>query len=310
MAKYKTALVTGGAGFIGSHVVDALIARHMKVYVIDDLSGGLKSNVNPNAEFFKMSVTSPQATALVKKLKPDVIFHLAAQVDVRCSVQDPPLDARTNILGTIALAHAAGRAGVKKFIYTSTGGAMFSDAIRPPYSEATPPMPVSPYGISKRSAEMYMDYEHGMHKLPTVCIRPANIFGPRQGLRGEAGVISIFARRMVKGEQVVINGDGKNTRDYLYVSDLVQAQLLAMEKDVTGVFHIGTGREMSVNTIFRKLNKMIGGKMAETHGPACEGEVRRSALDSRKARRVLGWAPKVSFEEGLKKTVDWFSKQA
>ena len=310
MAKYKTALVTGGAGFIGSHIVDALVARHIKVYVVDDLSSGLKSNVNPNAEFFQMSVTSPQVVALVKKLKPEVIFHLAAQVDVTCSVEDPPQDARTNILGTITLAHTAAKAGVKKFIFTSTGGAMFSDAIRPPYSEATPAAPISPYGISKRSAEMYLEYEHKMHGMATVCLRLANVFGPRQGLRGEAGVVSIFARRMVKGEQAVIFGDGKNTRDFIYISDVVNAQMLAMQKEVSGIFHIGTGRETNVNTIFRSLNKMIGGKMTEVHEPACAGEVRRSALNAKKARKELGWEPKVRFEDGLKKTVEWFSKHA
>lgn len=310
MAKYKTALVTGGAGFIGSHIVDALIARHIRVYVIDDLSTGSLTNVNPNAKFFKMNVTDPKAAALVKRLKPDVMFHLAAQIDVRCSVADPPSDARTNILGTLSLAHAAGQAGVKKFIFTSTGGALFSDEIRPPYSEATPPCPISPYGIAKRSAELYLAYEHQMHGLPTVVLRLANAFGPRQGLRGEAGAISVFARRMSRGEQVIINGDGKNTRDYLYISDIVAAHMLAMTKPVTGVYHIGTGHETNVNTIFRALNRIIGGKMKEVHGPACKGEVRRSALDSRKARRELGWAPKVSFEDGLKKTVAWFQQHA
>ncbi len=308
MATYKTALVTGGAGFIGSHVVDELIRRRIKVYVIDDLSNGLKSNVNPNATFLKMSILSPQLNATVKRIKPDVVFHLAAQADVRCSVEDPPSDALVNVVGTARVAHAAAKAGTKKFIFTSTGGALFSDEIRPPYSEATPPCPISPYGISKRCAEMYLEYEERMHGMKGVTLRFANAYGPRQGLRGEAGVISVFARRMVKAQQVVINGDGKNTRDYLYVSDFVSAHMLAMEKNVSGVFHIGSGRETDVNTVFRKLNKIIGGKMKEMHGPACLGEVRRSALNSRKARKELGWAPKVGFEEGLKKTVEWFQR--
>ena len=188
----QTALVTGGAGFIGSHIVDALIRRRIKTFVIDDLSTGLKSNVNPNAQFVKMSITSPQIAALLRRIKPDVIFHLAAQADVRCSVQDPPDDARTNVLGTLMLAHVAGKIGVKKFIFTSTGGALFSDEIRPPYSEAVPPCPVSPYGIAKRCAEMYLDYEHRTHGLPIVVLRLSNAYGPRQALRGEAGVISIL----------------------------------------------------------------------------------------------------------------------
>jgi UDP-glucose 4-epimerase len=308
MPSYKTALVTGGAGFIGSHIVDALIRRRIRVYVIDDLSTGLRSNVNPNARFIQMSVTSPRLPSVLRKIKPDVIFHLAAQADLRCSVQDPPNDARTNILGTLALAHVAGRIGVKKFIFTSTGGALYSDDIRPPYSEAVSPCPISPYGIAKRCAEMYLEYECNKHNLKTVVLRLSNVYGPRQAMRGEAGVISIFARRMSRGEQVIINGDGKNTRDYVYVSDVVDAQMYAMSKQVSGVFHIGTGRETSVNAIFYKMNKIIGGKMKETHGPACEGEVKRSSLDARKARRELGWAPKVKLEEGLLKTVAWFQK--
>lgn len=305
--QYKTALVTGGAGFIGSHMVDELIRRRIKVYVIDDLSTGSKANVNPNAQLFKVNITAPALPALIKRLKPDVIFHLAAQADVRVSVEDPVEDAQTNILGSLALMHAAEEAGTKKFIFTSTGGAMFSDEVRPPYSEATPAAPVSPYGISKRAAELYLEYFAKRGKMATVCIRPANAFGPRQGLRGEAGVISVFARRMVRGQEVTINGDGKNTRDYVYVSDIVNAHMLAMQKNVTGIYHIGSGREVDVNTLFRKLNKLIGGKMTEVHGPAKKGEVRRSALNSRKAEKELGWKPKVSFDEGLKKTVVWFS---
>lgn len=305
---YHTALVTGGAGFIGSHIVDALIKRRVRVYVIDDLSTGSKSNVNPNARFIQMSIISPRMPSVLRKIKPDVIFHLAAQADLRCSVQDPPNDARTNVLGTLSLAHIAGKIGVKKFIFTSTGGALYSDEVRPPYSEATPPCPISPYGIAKRSAEMYLEYERKMHGLKTVVLRLSNAYGPRQALRGEAGVISIFARKMPAGEQVVINGDGKNTRDYVYVSDVVDAHMLAMSKPVTGVYHIGTGRETDVNNLFRKMNKMIGGKMKEVHGSSCQGEVRRSALDSRRARRELGWSPKVKLEDGLVKTIAWFQK--
>jgi UDP-glucose 4-epimerase len=308
MPNYKTALVTGGAGFIGSHIVDALIKRRVKVYVIDNLATGLKSNVNPNARFIQMSITSPQMPSVLRKIKPDVIFHLAAQADLRCSVQDPPNDAKTNILGTLTLAHIAGKIGVKKFIFTSTGGALFSDEVRPPYSEATPPCPISPYGIAKRAAETYLEYEHKLHGFKTVVLRLANVYGPRQALRGEAGVVSIFSRKMSRGEQVIINGDGKNTRDYVHVSDVVSAQMLAMTKPVTGVYHIGTGREVDVNTIFRRMNKIIGGKMKEVHGPACQGEVRRSALDSRRARRELGWEPKIKLEDGLVKTIAWFQK--
>jgi UDP-glucose 4-epimerase len=308
--RYTTALVTGGAGFIGSHIVDALIRRHIKVYVIDDLSTGSRKNLNPNATFYKMSVVEEAAAKLVARIKPDVIFHLAAQIDVRCSVDDPPRDARVNVMGTLNIAHAAAKVGVKKFIFTSSGGAMYPDTLKPPYSEKTPEGPLSPYAIAKRSAEMYLDFEHRVHGMKTVVLRLANAYGPRQALRGGyAGVISVFARQLLAGEKAVINGTGKQTRDYVYVSDIVQAHMLAMEKSVTGTFNIGTGIETSVNTLFRHVNKLTGSKQREVHGPACKGEVMRSALDARKARRELGWTPKVTLEEGLKKTVAWFSHQ-
>lgn len=309
MVKYKTALVTGGAGFIGSHIVDALVRRHIKVHVIDDLSTGSRKNLNPNVAFHKMSVVDPAAAQLVAKLKPDVVFHLAAQIDVRCSVEDPPSDARVNIMGTLNIAHASAKAGVKKFIFTSSGGAMYPDTLRPPYSEKTLDDPLSPYAIAKRSAEMYLSFEHRIHGMKTVVLRLANAYGPRQALRGGyAGVISVFARQLIKKEKAVINGNGKQTRDYVYVSDIVQAHMLAMEKPVTGTFNIGSGIQTDVNTIFRAINKLTGAKQKEMHGPACKGEVMRSALDARKARRELGWIPKVKLDEGLKKTVAWFSK--
>lgn len=309
MPKYKIALVTGGAGFIGSHIVDALVRRHIKVYVIDDLSTGSRKNLNPNVQFYKMSVVDPAAAQLVAKLKPDIVFHLAAQIDVRCSVEDPPADARVNIMGTLAIAHVSAKAGVKKFIFTSSGGAMYPDTLRPPYSEKTLDDPLSPYAIAKRSAEMYLSFEHRIHGMKTVVLRLANVYGPRQALRGGyAGVISVFARQLIKKEKAVINGNGKQTRDYVYVSDIVQAHMLAMEKMVTGTFNIGTGIQTSVNTLFHHINKLTGARQKETYGPACKGEVMRSALDARKARRELGWTPKVKLDEGLKKTVAWFQK--
>lgn len=309
MPKYKTALVTGGAGFIGSHVVDALIKRHIKVYVIDDLSTGKKTNLNPNATFFKTSILNPDIPKLLAKVKPDVVFHLAAQIDVRCSVEDPPSDAQVNVMGTLRMAHASAKAGVKKFIMTSSGGAMYSDAARPPYSEAVPADPISPYGIAKRAAEMYLDFEHRIHGLPYVVLRLANVYGPRQALSGGyAGVISMFSQQMLAGKQCVITGTGKQTRDYAYVGDVVRAQMLAMEKNVTGIYHIGTGVQTNVNQLFKKINRLIGAKQKEVHVAACMGEVMRSALDATKARKELGWEPEVALDEGLKKTAEWFSK--
>ena len=311
MPKFKTALVTGGAGFIGSHVVDALIKKRIKVYVIDDLSAGRKANLNPNATFYKTSILNPGLGKLVAKLKPDVVFHLAAQIDVRKSVNDPAGDADINIIGTLRLAHAAAMAGVKKFVFTSSGGAMYSDDVRPPYSEAVHADPISPYGIAKHAAEMYLAFEHRMHKLPYAVLRLANVYGPRQAMTGPyAGVISKFSQNMPAGKQCFITGTGKQTRDYVYVGDVVRAQMLAMEKDVHGIFHIGTGVETSVNQLFKKVNALTGKRQKESYVAACPGEVTRSALDARKAARELGWKPEVALDEGLRKTVEWFQKNA
>jgi len=307
--KYKTALVTGGAGFVGSHLADALIRRHIKTYVVDDLSAGSRKNVNPNATFFKMSILSPNFPKLIKKLKPDVIFHVAAMIDVRCSVQDPPVDANVNVLGTVHLAHAAGQAGVKKIIFSSSGGAIYPETGRPPFSEKTIPHPISPYGVSKRAAEMYLDYEHHVHGMPYVALRYANVYGPRQrSSKNGGGVVAIFTDRFLRGEQISINGTGDQTRDYVFVEDVVRANLLAMTRNVNGIFNIGTGRETSVNTIFRKLKKILGSEMPERHVPSCPGEVMRNALDCRKARKELGWEPAVTLDEGLRKTAEWMGK--
>lgn len=307
MAKYKTALVTGGAGFIGSHIVDALIRRRVKVYVLDDLSTGSRKNLNPNATFYKMSVTDEAAAKLIARIKPDVVFHLAAQIDVRCSVDDPPADARVNVMGTLNIAHASAKARVNKFVFTSSGGAMYPDTLKPPYSEKTPDEPLSPYAIAKRSAEMYLDFEHRIHGMKYVVLRLANAYGPRQALRGGyAGVISVFVRQMLADQKVVINGNGKQTRDYVFVDDIVRAHMLAMEKNATGIFNIGTGVQTSVNALFQKVKHLIGSKQKEVYGSACKGEVVRSALDARKAAKELGWKPEVSLEDGLKKTVLWF----
>jgi UDP-glucose 4-epimerase len=306
MPKYKSALVTGGAGFIGSHIVDALIARHIRTYVVDDLSRGRLGNVNPNAKFFKMSVVSPSFPALVKKIRPEVVFHAAAQVNVRCSVDDPPTDARVNILGTIEMAHAASQAGVKKIILSSSGGVMYPERFRPPYSEKIAPEPISPYGIAKRAAEMYLEYEHFVHGVPYAALRYANVYGPRQDSRGEAGVVAVFSERLLTGRPALIHGDGRQTRDFVYVGDVVRANLLALQKSAVGIFNIGTGKETNINTIFRKLKQLTGSSQEERHAAACEGEVRRSSLDARRAARYLDWRPSVHLDDGLEKTVDWF----
>jgi len=307
--KFKSALVTGGAGFIGSHIVDALVSRRIKVYVVDDLSSGQKSNVNPNASFTKLSVNAPAFVDYLKKVKPDVIFHLAAQINVRKSVENPVEDAKTNIMGLLAILSVAKEIGVKKIVFSSSGGVMYPETAKMPYAETIPAQPISPYGISKRASEMYLAFMHQLHGVPYVALRYANVFGPRQNAKGEAGVISMFATAMLAGKSVVINGTGKQTRDFVYVGDIVRANLLAAQKNVVGEFNIGTGRETDINTVFKKLAKLIGYKLPEQHGKPAKGEVMRSVLDARKARTALDWEPKTKFDDGLAKTVEWFRKR-
>ncbi|NQV90620.1 NAD-dependent epimerase/dehydratase family protein [Candidatus Uhrbacteria bacterium] len=307
--KYQVALVTGGAGFIGSHVVDALIRRRLKVYVVDDLSTGFQKNVNPNAHFTKLSILSPQFPAYLKRIKPDVIFHLAAQVNLRTSVDEPFGDAQTNAIGTLTIGHWAAKLGVKKVVYTSTGGPMYPDGARIPYSEKVAPAPISPYGISKLAGELYLNHVYQVHGVPFVALRYANVYGPRQSAKGEAGVISIFAEKMLKGEPLAITGTGKQTRDFVFVEDVVRANMLAMDRKVVGAFNIGTGKETDINTIFNKMKKIVGYQLPVRKAPAAPGEVMRSALSSAKAQKNLGWEPKVKLDEGLKKTITWFQKK-
>ena len=306
--KYSKILVTGGAGFIGSHLVDALISRRFETFVVDDLSTGNLKNLNPNAKFFKIDIAGPNLPRLIEKIKPDAIFHLAAQINVRESVKDPFFDARVNIFGSLALFEVAAKIGVKKIILSSSGGAIYSDAVRPPYSEKNLEAPVSPYGIAKKTNEMHLAFEQAVHGMSFVALRYANVYGPRQNSKGEAGVVAVFSERMLRGLPIKINGAGTQTRDYVFVDDVVRANLLALGKKESGVFNIGTGRETNVNEIFKKLKKFTGYQLAESHGPACSGEVLRSSLDCRKAMKELSWKPEVKLDDGLKVTVEWFKK--
>ena len=305
--KYTKAVVTGGAGFIGSHLVDALIRRHIKVFVVDDLTAGDKKRLNPNARFHKLSILSPALPKLLKTIKPDVIFHLAAQTSVQQSLKDPVGDARVNILGTLLLARAAAAAKVPKIVFSSTGGALYTG--RPPFSETDTIAPASPYGLSKAGAEEYLAFAKRQYGLKTTILRYANVYGPGQTPNGESGVIAIFGKALLAGKSLTINGDGKQTRDFVYVDDVVRANLLAMMKDGEGTFNIGTGKETSMNTIFRLMTKIVGANVKEKHGPAKDGEVLRSALNVAKAKKELGWESSVSLEEGLAKTIKWMQKK-
>lgn len=305
-------LISGGAGFIGSHVADALIERGHIVTILDNLSSGSEENINRRAKFHKFDIGNrKRLEKLFEKVRPEAVFHFAAQINIRTSVEDPSADATTNIMGSLSLIELAARHGVKKFVFASTGGAMFDDATPRPTPESIPAAPLSPYGIAKLSIEHYLRFFRQIHGLPYVVLRYANVYGPRQNAHGEAGVISIFLTRMLEGTAPIINGDGLQTRDYVYVGDVAEANVKALDSAIEeGVFHIGTGIETSVNDIFRMLNWQFGKAFEEVHGPAKPGEISASALNARRAKEVLGWEPKVALSEGLVATATWFKARA
>jgi UDP-glucose 4-epimerase len=303
-------LVTGGAGFIGSHVVDAYLAAGHEVLVVDNLCTGKRENLNPKARFHELDILDPKTAELIRAERPDVLNHHAAQMDVRRSVADPLFDARTNILGTITLLEAARQAGVRKVLFVSSGGAAYGEQETFPASETHPTWPVSPYGVSKRSGELYCHFFQVEYRMPFVAFRYANVYGPRQDPHGEAGVVAIFSGRMLRGEPVTVNGDGKQTRDYVYVGDVARMSLLALERDATGPVNIGTGRETDVNELAATLLEVSGSGSEVRHGPGKGGEQRRSVVDIRRAAEVFGWRPEVSLRDGLARTVEFFRARA
>ncbi len=301
-------LVTGGAGFIGSHVVDAFVKAGHKVSIVDDLSTGREGNINKKATFHNISINDSRLEDVIKKEKPDIVSHLAAQISVKVSMQDPMNDAQTNVLGSLNLLNICHKYGVKRFIFSSTGGALYGEPSYLPCDEEHPIQPLSGYGVAKRSLELYLLAFGPIWNLPFVILRYANVYGPRQDPFGEAGVVAIFARRMLKGEPLTINGIGKQSRDFVYVSDVVNANVAALEKGTGGLYNIGTGKGTSVNEIYAHLQKVTGYKLKAQHGPAIPGEVGNIYLKSAKAKKELAWAPSVPLNEGLRKTVEYFRK--
>jgi len=299
-------LITGGAGFIGSHVTDAYVEQGHDVVVIDNLSTGFRKNVNSRAHFVEMDIQDQGRFDLFEKEKFDVVNHHAAQMDIRLSVTDPTFDARNNILGTINLAEAAVRNDVKKFIFISSGGAIYGEQDYFPADEAHPTRPLSPYGIAKLTGEKYLYYYNKTYNLNFINLRYANIYGPRQSPHGEAGVVAIFSSKLMKNETPIINGDGKQTRDYVFVADVVQANIKALNYNQSDYFNIGTGIETDVNELFHFLNRFNGDKTEEKHGPGKPGEQLRSVLNNKKAKELLNWQPTVQLEVGLKKTFEFF----
>ena len=299
-------VVTGGAGFIASHIVDAYIQLGHEVYVIDDLSTGQRRNLNPSAKIYTVDIADPEAGKLIAEIKPDVLNHHAAQMDVRRSVADPTFDARINIIGFINLLEASKDAGVKRVIFSSSGGAVYGDREPIPAGEKHETLPLSPYGVSKLTGELYLGYYHMAFGLPYVALRYANVYGPRQSTLGEAGVVAIFISQLLAGKSPVINGDGKQTRDYVFVGDVVRANVAALDTNYTGAVNIGTGRETDVVTICESLREGVGSPVKAIHGPAKLGEQRRSCLVTSLAQKVLGWRPQVGLKEGLEQTIAYY----
>lgn len=303
------ACVTGGAGFIGSHVAEALVARGFEVLIVDDLSTGRKENIPQGARFFQMDIRSPQAAQLLADEKVELLVHHAAQMDVRRSVADPLFDADVNILGTLNLLESGRRSRLKQVIFASTGGAMYGEQEEFPATEAHPARPVSPYGVSKLAVERYLYFYWSEYRLSATSLRYANVYGPRQNPHGEAGVVAIFLNRLLSGQPCIINGDGLQTRDYVYVSDVVAANLASIGRKGFFVYNVGTGRETSVVELYWLLAKAVGVEMPPVHGPEKPGEQRRSVISSELMRRELGVYPAVSLEEGVALTARWFAQR-
>ena len=299
-------LVTGGAGFIASQIADAFIDEGNDVFILDNLSTGFEKNVNPKATFIKKDIGDKSLSELFEKEKFDVVNHHAAQMDVRRSVADPAFDANTNILGTINLLQNCIKTGVKKFMFASTGGAVYGEQEYYPADEKHPTSPLSPYGISKLAVEKYLFFYNAQYKLNYTILRYANIYGPRQNPFGEAGVVAIFSTKLLKNEQPVINGSGKQTRDYVFVGDVVKANLITLKDERTNIYNIGTSKETDVNQLFNMLNNIAGSKKEEKHGPAAAGEQMRSVITSDKLFNTFNWKPSTTLQEGLQKTVDFF----
>lgn len=304
----RRVIVTGGAGFIGSHIVDAYVERGWEVLVIDNLSTGKKENVNPRATLIKMDIRSEDIRKVIEDFKPDLINHHAAQINLRESVNNPVFDADVNVIGLLNLMEGMRRNGVRRIIFASTGGAIYGERDDLPCSEKQFPSPLSPYGIAKLSCEMYINFYKNVCRFKPAILRYANVYGPRQDPTGEAGVVAIFLTRMLKGGEIVIFGDGTQTRDYIYVGDVVKINIILSESDKTGVYNVGTGKETSVNELYQILKEITGINVRAHYAPPKMGELSRSALDCRKARKELNWEPHLNLREGLRLTYEWFKE--
>jgi UDP-glucose 4-epimerase len=310
-------LVTGGAGFIGSHIAEAYLAQGWEVTIIDDLSRGHKQNLPAKAQFVKADIRSKEAHDLLAKGKFDVLNHHAAQIDVRVSVDDPALDAGINIVGFANLLNGAGAGGVKRVVFASSGGVIYGDPEVVPTPETAPKLPISPYGVSKLAGEYYLRALGALRGFEGVAMRYANVFGPRQDPKSEAGVVSIFVSRLLENKPLTVFGDGKQTRDYVFAKDVARANVLASTAKMppgsdldSPALNIATAVQTNVLQLAERVGKVMGKKVDLEFAPPRPGELFRSSLDIGKAKRVLGWTPAHGFDDGLPELVEWFKKEA
>jgi UDP-glucose 4-epimerase len=305
MAYKRSALVTGGAGFIGSHMVDRLLEEDYRVIIVDDLSSGKLKNLNHQATFHHLSINQPSLTDVLNRERPDLVFHLAAQSSVSRSVKDPIMDNEVNVLGTLRLLEASRRAGVEKIIYSSTGGALYGDPEVVPCPDDAPVVPISPYGMSKYMAEQYVDFYSRQYRQNFTTLRYGNVYGPRQDPHGEAGVVAIFISAMLSGKRPRIFGDGNQTRDFISVDDVVEANMAAIYHGHRMAMNVATGELTSVNQVCEMLKEITGFRWEAEHGPARAGDVYRISLDCSRAMEELGWSPRTSLVDGLSRTVEY-----
>jgi UDP-glucose 4-epimerase len=300
------AMVTGGAGFIGSNMVDLLVTEGWDVAVIDDLSSGKRENVNPKAEFYEMDIAAPEVRGMFEKERPEYVFHFAAQISVADSVRNPLRDARVNVIGSLNLLESSVACGTKKFIFSSSGGTVYGEVPGAAATEETVFSPFAPYGITKMALEYYLKFYLNQHGLKYTALRYGNVFGPRQDPHGEAGVVAIFARAMLEGKTPTVNGDGSCQRDYVFVEDVVRANLACVGRGDNSAYNVGTGVTTDVNEIYSAIAEAVGFRKMAKNGPFRAGDLQRSVLDVSKAKRELGWSPKYSLKSGIAPTVEYF----
>jgi len=298
-------LVTGGAGFIGSTLVDRLISEGHELIVLDNLVSGKRDYINPKAKLYELNICAPEVSEVFKTEQPEMVYHLAAQIDVRISVSDPVFDNQVNAVGSLNILENCRLNNVKKFIFVSTGGAIYGEAEEIPTTESAPTYPLSPYGIHKLTTEKYCNFYQEVYGLDYTILRFANVYGPRQYKGGEAGVVSIFIDHAVSGKECLINGDGTQTRDYVYVDDVVTALSKAKEVNYQGEINIGCAKEISVLDIVAAIKNSLGSDFSPQHVPAKPGEQRRSCLSYALANQILAWEPKIDINEGVKRTIEW-----